>query len=289
MAFLDRIRACNTHDMQAFIPFRVEGLILGWVRRDVAKGLTDFASVFQVSQQAVDLQPHFDTPAKRTQALADIAPQLVERWQLGALRHEDYPVVRRWGDEPALLMDRALVLLFGVPSHGVHVNGFVRRPDGLYLWIGTRSATKAVAPGKLDNMIAGGQPHNLTLMENLAKEAAEEADIPAPLAETARPVGLISYVAQESKGLRPDVMFCFDLDVPEDFVPRNTDGEIDHFALIKAEEVAAIVRDTDQFKPNVNLVIIDFLIRHGILTPDSEPDYISLVRGLRQEIITVSP
>ncbi|MEC8136822.1 MAG: DUF4743 domain-containing protein, partial [Pseudomonadota bacterium] len=38
--------------------------------------------------------------------------------------------------------------------------------------------------------------------------------------------------------------------------------------------------DTFAFKFNCNLVIIDFLIRHGILDPDSEPDYTDLCRGL---------
>lgn len=45
-------------------------------------------------------------------------------------------------------------------------------------------------------------------------------------------------------------------------------------------QVAAIVRDTYEYKPNCNLVVVDFLIRHGYITPDS-PGYIELVRSLR--------
>jgi hypothetical protein len=44
---------------------------------------------------------------------------------------------------------------------------------------------------------------------------------------------------------------------------------------------AASVRETDAWKFNCNLVVIDFLIRHGFLTPD-EPDYLELVKGLRR-------
>ena len=47
------------------------------------------------------------------------------------------------------------------------------------------------------------------------------------------------------------------------------------------ERVAEIVRDTDEFKFNCNLVIIDFLIRHGLITPD-HPDYLALAAGLRR-------
>jgi len=42
------------------------------------------------------------------------------------------------------------------------------------------------------------------------------------------------------------------------------------------------VRSGSDFKFNVNLVIIDFLIRHGYLSPDLEPDYLGLVSGLRR-------
>ena len=37
----------------------------------------------------------------------------------------------------------------------------------------------------------------------------------------------------------------------------------------------------DEFKDNCNLVIADFLIRHGCLTPDMR-GYLQLLRGLRQ-------
>ena len=81
--------------------------------------------------------------------------------------------------------------------------------------------------------------------------------------------------------MKPDVQFCFDLELPEGFTPENTDGEIEDFMLWPLAEVAACVRDTDRFKFNCSLVIIDFLIRHGHLTPESDPDYVRICRGLR--------
>ncbi len=45
------------------------------------------------------------------------------------------------------------------------------------------------------------------------------------------------------------------------------------------EEIAILVRESDEFKLNCNLVIIDFLIRHGWLQPH-EPDYVELASGL---------
>lgn len=37
------------------------------------------------------------------------------------------------------------------------------------------------------------QPAGLSCMDNLVKECQEEASIPAALAKTARPVGVVSY------------------------------------------------------------------------------------------------
>jgi hypothetical protein len=282
MAFLDSIVECNKHDIAKFRPFLVDGNAMGWVRHDIAVRLSAFGDVFAVTEEHVTMHPSLTTESAKTLAFDRAAHVIEKEWGITPLKGELYPVVRRWGQEPVMKMDRSMVALFGVPSHGVHVNGFVRKADGLYLWIGKRALDKAVAPGKLDNMIAGGQPFDLSLMDNLVKEAAEEADVPEAMARTAQPVGMISYMREDYWGLRPDVMFCFDLEVPDDFIPQNTDGEIIDFTLMPVHQVAQLVRDTQDFKLNVNLVIIDFLIRHGWITPDAEPDYIDIVQGLRK-------
>lgn len=48
------------------------------------------------------------------------------------------------------------------------------------------------------------------------------------------------------------------------------------------DEVANIISASDDFKDNVNLVILDFMIRHGVLRPEM-PGYLDLVSGLRQQ------
>jgi 8-oxo-dGTP pyrophosphatase MutT (NUDIX family) len=130
-------------------------------------------------------------------------------------------------------------------------------------------------------MVAGGQPEGLGIGENLVKECAEEAAIPADLAVAARPVGTISYRHALPAGLKPDEMFCYDLELPADFQPENADGEVHAFTRLPAEEVVAIVRDTDRFKFNCALVLIDFFVRHGLIGPDDEPDYAEICNGLR--------
>src|SRR3546814_6309943 len=82
-----------------------------------------------------------------------------------------------------------------------------------------------VAPGKLDHLVAGGQPYGLGLMENVVKEAQEEASIPADLAARARPAGALRYLCERSEGLRNDVVFSFDLELSAGFVPQPNDDE----------------------------------------------------------------
>ncbi|MFC7552749.1 NUDIX domain-containing protein [Pseudoroseomonas wenyumeiae] len=122
-------------------------------------------------------------------------------------------------------LDRGAIPAFGIQAQGVHLNGLVRRPDGLHIWLGFRSRTKAVAPGQWDNIVAGGMPAGLDAVETLAKEAGEEAGLPPEMVALARPVARLSYNMQQpgGSGLRRDILHVFDLELPEDFtLPRMT-------------------------------------------------------------------
>jgi len=171
------------------------------------------------------------------------------------------------------------VPLFGVRGYGVHMNGWRFKDGRMHMWIARRSQTKPTGPGKLDQMVAGGQPVGLSLRDNMMKECGEEAGIPMAIAENVQPVGTITYCTERPEGLRRDVLFNFDLEVPADFKPENTDGEVDAFMLWPMDEVMARLRETKDFKFNSALVIIDFLIRRGFIEAD-DPDYADIVAGL---------
>jgi hypothetical protein len=89
-------------------------------------------------------------------------------------------------------------------------------------------------------------------------------------------------------GIRQDTLFCYDLELPESFVPRNTDGEMEEFLLWPVSQVLNTVRETEMFKFNVNLTIIDFALRHGFIDPDDEPNYQDIVLGLRDRAKVVA-
>jgi isopentenyldiphosphate isomerase len=281
MSFLDRIAECNQWDPENFRWFVVDGCRVGRVRKALMARLAGFPDVFEVADDAVILRPTLATFAARSSAVERVVKALTDEGVVQGWRGEYYSVTREYAEPPFLQMERAAIPHFGVRAFGVHMNGFVRKADGIHMWIGRRARDKHTYPGMLDNMVAGGQPIGLGLSQNMIKECGEEAGIPPEIAGRAVSVGAITYCMEAPDGLKLDVQFCFDLELPADFTPRNTDGEIAEFYLWPIERVAGIVRDTREFKFNCNLVVIDFLIRHGIIPPD-HPDYVALCQGLRR-------
>lgn len=281
MSLVDRIREFRPPDFSRLLPFRIEGETLGWVRKPFAEALRRFPETFAVADHEVALLPHLATPDARSAAVDTVLQALHADGIVPKIRKERFAVANRFGDVARMTLDRAAVTLFGTRAFGIHVNGHVGEGDAMQLWIGRRARDKAVAPGKLDNLVAGGQPAGLGLIENLVKEAKEEAAIDEALARRARPTGYISYLIETGEGIRNDLLFTYDLAVPANLTPHNTNGEIEDYRLMPIAEIMRLTEETQDFKFNVALVNIDFMVRHGFVAPD-DPDYLEIVAGLRR-------
>jgi len=283
LSFLDHIVNCNRWEPSDFIPFRVNGERVGLVKRTFVQHLEHWPEVFSVTDSEVAWVYPVPSFADRSQVMQDVLEDLVQSGVVSHLHSEKYPVTFGNRDQALMLIDRACAPYFGVRAFGQHMNGFVRDGERLKMWIGRRAADRRVYPLHLDNLVAGGLPWGVTLTDNLRKECREEAGIPLELADQARPVGAVTYCRDSERGLKPDVMYCYDLELPPDFEPRCTDGEVESFHLWPVEKVMETVRDTREFKLNCNLVIIDFLVRHGYIPQDS-PDYLQIIQGLRSPL-----
>jgi hypothetical protein len=280
MSLVDRIRLFRPPDFSALRPFLIEEKRLGWILSPFAERLAKFRDVFEVGAGAVRLKDRYDSYDSRSEAMAGVVGILAREGALPKLRNERYPVARSFYDRPLLGLERSAVPSFGTLAYGVHLNGYVGQGRDMKMWIGRRSRHKPTGPLKLDHVVAGGQPIGLSLTENLVKECAEEAAMSAELARQSRPVGFTSYLIRNYEGVRNDVLFCYDIALPEDFRPVNTDGEIEEFYLWPIERVIEILATTEEFKFNVALVIIDFLVRHGLVSPE-DPTYPEIVLNLR--------
>src|SRR6266853_191686 len=282
MPFSDHIGSCNNYDAARVVPLTVAGARIGLLRRDNAAALSRFSDVFAVGRDEVELVASGDVAAvsRAVDRVVDglVADNCVPKW-----RNETFDVAPRWGMPPVFRLDRGAVPFFGTRAYGVHLNGYRREGDTLSLWVGRRAPDKKVAPDKLDNLVAGGVGNGHGLDDTLLKEGEEEASIPTSLTKRSLPVGAVSYRMETELGIRDDVLFVYDLEMPADFSPKNQDGEIVHFELMPASAVLERVRSTNQFKFNVNLVILDFALRHGLLRPD-DPEYLDVATGLHRPL-----
>jgi len=282
MSFRDRIRSCNNYDPARVVPLLAGGNRVGLVRRDNAEVLRRFPDIFAVEDDKVGLSAGAD-PATVSRAVDRVVDVLVAEDRIPKWRNETFDVATHWGAAPVFQLDRGAVPFFGTRAYGVHLNGYRRQGGKLYLWVGRRSPDKRVAPDKLDNLVAGGVGNGHGLEETLLKEGEEEASIPTHITKRAVPVGAVSYRMETELGIRDDVLFVYDLEMPADFAPRNRDGEIVNFELTTASAVLDRIRATDDFKFNVNLVILDFALRHGLLRPD-DPEYVDVATGLHRPL-----
>ena len=260
--FLRHIAACNTADLPGGrIPVRLAGAPVGWAKPGVAAVL---------GRDGLDFADSADLAlAGRQLAAAGLC-----RW-----RDEAFDV-RAQHDGAALgTVDRGVLPCLGIQAIGVHVNGLVRRQDGVHLWVARRAADKALDPGKLDHLVAGGVAAGMDAATTLIKEAGEEAAIPPDLARQAQHVGRIAYAMERPEGLRRDMLECYDLDLPESFIPHPADGEVEGFDLWPVVRAVEAVRTTVDFKFNVNLVLIDLFLRLGLIDPASQEGK-ELRRGL---------
>lgn len=283
MSYLDHINQCNHYSSKDYLPFMVGDEQLGWIQKSFSKHLLQWNNVFTFLDSAVYINPNLETPDARSQACKPVLESLYKEGVIDSWVGELYAVTQQYGEEPRFLMERAAVTFFGVRGYGVHINGLVKKADGIHIWIARRTKEKPFWPGKLDQMVAGGQPHGIRRLENVIKESAEEANIPHSIASQAEFVSEIHYQGETHRGMNIDTLFNYDLWLPEDFIPENTDGEVDEFILMSLEEMAHITDTTDQFKDNCNLVNIDLLLRRGFIDK-THGDYDGIVEKLYRSI-----
>ncbi|KAH9840373.1 hypothetical protein Tdes44962_MAKER07968 [Teratosphaeria destructans] len=220
---------------------------------------------------------------------------------LNGWRDELYPV---YGPNRELLfsIERAASALFGVVTYGAHMTAYTRgkRPksesevggeqEELRIWVPRRAETKQTYGGMLDNTVAGGIATGESPLESIVRESAEEASLPEELVrEKAIAVGTVTYfhirdyrAGGETGLLQPEVQYVYDLELPADTIPKPSDDEVERFELRSVEEVKESLQ-AGEFKPNCALVLLDFFVRHGVLTAADEA-YVEIVARLHRRL-----
>lgn len=140
----------------------------------------------------------------------------------------------------------------------------------------------------LDSTVAGGVKADNSPLECILAESFEEASLSAALVSSrVRPVGVITLANRNVRTelFHGEVLYVYDLELAPDVVPQPSDGEVEEFVLMGCDEVRQRML-AGEFKPNVCAVMIDFLIRHGEITPEGEGEgaYVELCSRLRRKL-----
>jgi hypothetical protein len=102
--------------------------------------------------------------------------------------------------------------------------------------------------------------------------------------------GTITYIyirTVEATGeiglIQPECQYVYDLELLADMIPKPNDSEVQEFYLWDVEEVQKHMAK-GEFKPNCALLMLDFFIRHGILTPENENDYDEIKSRIHRDL-----
>lgn len=277
--------------------FRVNGCaaILGYIPHEIVEKM-QWSDLWSIDhhKQTVTL----DTPATATVDMRSLVLEdtllatrksgvisMLESW-----RDENFPV---YGPEGGVLLEieRCASALFGIVTYGVQLMCYVRDKQGLRLWIGKRSERKQTYPGMLDSTAAGGLGVGKLPIEALICEAQEEASIPEEIVRmNVKPMSHLTYfhirgnqAGGEGGLFQPEIEYTYQLELDSSTIPKPRDSEVECFSLYTVDEVLYALKQ-GQFKPNSAIVIVEFLIQHGILNVENEPDYSAILSHLHRKL-----
>lgn len=262
------IELARRADPHRRVPLRVDGTLVGSVRRDHLPLLAHHAPWLMVDEHGASFSAALSTPEARTDALARTNLALHEAGLIAGWRNEVYSV-QADHDTPVLAcLERAASRFWGTLTFGAHLNGHVRDAQGRItaLWIARRSLTKPTDPGRLDNLVGGGIAHGQTPFEALVRECWEESGLDETLARQARPGRRIRLLRDIPEGLQHEILFSYDLCLPAGLQPHNVDGEVMAHQLMPVAEVVELLMG-EAMTVDAALVTLDFLLRHELLPP----------------------
>ncbi|BCS10990.1 thiamin pyrophosphokinase-related protein [Aspergillus luchuensis] len=277
--------------LQNYHAFRITGIpqTLGYIPNELITTFPWPSDTWAINTTPTNktitlLTPPTATASTRTAILFPTLQQLASHGILRGWRNETFPLYGP--DGTAILeIERAASALFGIVTYGVQMLCYTddKVSNTPHLWIAKRSSLKQTYPGMLDTTAAGGLSTGLPPREAIMREASEEAEIPEELLrKEIRFVDRISYfhVKKESVGgigmvelLQPEVEYLYELRLGKEVVPSPADSEVEDFRLWGVKEVKKALGE-GRFKPNSAVVVVDFLLRRGLLDGNDEDERI---------------
>ena len=243
----------NTFDLSAYTPIRLKKKKIGWLNNKIISDnslptdndyvkyshLDEFIKKLEKNDSSTENCPVFLFPS--------LKPKKV------------FPETSKFCNENIFIIKRNLLSLFGLPSYGVHCNVWTKHKDKFVIYFAKRSEKLKSFPGYIDNTVAGGQPTNLSIFENLKKEAYEEAGISGKYLKNVQRGNIVSYFHNNNNNFISAVIFNYHLNKVDDLELKNIDGEVESFFSLTLENIYKLL-EKDQLKPNCIIPILDFIL-----------------------------
>lgn len=212
-----------------------------------------------ISMGSDRLTIHLAKPRELSASLNQLANLLRLGGFIPGWRNEEFAWVDQNGHK-YFRLERAAFRSFGFRSMATHINGYTKSNT---LRLGRRSENKPTDPGRLDNLAAGGISADETPWVCARRELWEEAGVPTQIADDIEPAGRIHMRRPiPGRGFHDEQLFVYDLELAQNFIPTNHDGEVSGFIEVSYAEAAARIL-ADEFTSDAAFVTADFILRRN--------------------------
>lgn len=237
------------------------------------------------SVRLLDSSTGEDTAGAINSAFASLVSNCIEQdiFHVLCRQHSEPVAIVGVSYSKPVYVERFAASLFGLMSRGAHLVAYTMIDGHKNVWVARRSAHLYTYPCMLDVTVAGGVKSGESPFDTIIHEADEEASLPEGLIrQLARPRGVVSHMSvtgddfKGEKGLVvPDYIYVYDIELPHGVIPKPCDDEVESFTCMPLEDLQeALLRG--EFKADSAAVLVHFLIVHGILTAENEPDYVEI-------------
>ncbi|KAF2251846.1 hypothetical protein BU26DRAFT_590150 [Trematosphaeria pertusa] len=272
-----------TH-MKEYFYFMIEGYAqpFGYMLESKAKQIS-WPSFWTVdTEKRLVILAHGSGIEQRNAFMAATLQSEHQRGQVSELRKlsKELCAVHTANGEPVLKIDRSAAGLFGIRTYGVFLIAYTNTDQGRKFWVAQRSKNKMTYPGKLDMCVGGSLRADEVPLDCLVREGEEEASIPADISRNGvQPCGVLTYHGQPASRAQTQYVYELELSV----TPKPCDDEVEAFKLLSLEEIKGAL-GRREFKLNIAMTWIDYLVRHGELLAQNEGKYLEICSRLHRNL-----
>ncbi|KAF2246947.1 hypothetical protein BU26DRAFT_521326 [Trematosphaeria pertusa] len=271
---------------------RPHGFMLPWVVNQMP-WTSDFVISHEKPRtvQLLDSSNGANTAQACNTALEKVISKAIDQRAFKGFDRASSEQFRVIGSRLPIHISRTASAIFGIAVRGVHMIVYKRTAGHMKIWVPRRAPTLFSYPDLLDSAVGGGVRADESPFQAMIHEADEEASITGPyLKDNVRSCGALTYMSVTDgrtgyeKGLLvPEVVYVYELEAPEDMELKPNDDEVGRYDLMDVDQIARELK-AKRFKPSAAAVMVDFFIRHGIITDDNEPDFLRLIGHIHRPL-----